>query len=190
MNLFRLDGKVAVVTGSSRGIGRAIAERMAEAGARVVVSSRKTAACEEVAAAIRGRGGEALVVPCNISDKAQLQSLVDSTMRAWGRIDVLVCNAAVNPFYGPMSEIPDEAFDKVLGTNVRSNHWLCRMVLPQMAERRDGAVIVISSVGGLRGDDKIGAYCISKAADMQLVRNLAVEWGATTSASTASRPAS
>jgi NAD(P)-dependent dehydrogenase (short-subunit alcohol dehydrogenase family) len=177
MNLFRLDGKVAVVTGSSRGIGRAIAERMAEAGARVVVSSRKTAACEEVAAAIRGRGGEALVVPCNISDKAQLQALVDSTMRAWGRIDVLVCNAAVNPFYGSMSEIPDEAFDKVLGTNVRSNHWLCRMVLPQMAERRDGAVIVISSVGGLRGDDKIGAYCISKAADMQLVRNLAVEWG-------------
>jgi NAD(P)-dependent dehydrogenase (short-subunit alcohol dehydrogenase family) len=172
-----LEGRAALVTGATSGIGRATALLFAEAGARVVVSSRKAAACEDVAAEIRAAGGEALVVPCNVSDKAQLQGLVDATLGHWGRIDVLVCNAAVNPYYGPMGSIPDDAFDKILGVNVRSNHWLCQMVLPQMAERRDGAVIVISSIAGLRGDDKIGVYGISKAADMQLVRNLAIEWG-------------
>lgn len=175
--LFDLKGKVAIITGSSRGIGRAIALRMAEQGARVVVSSRKAEACEKVAEEIKAAGGEAIVVPCNVSDKAQLQALVDATNKQWGRIDILVCNAAVNPFFGPSKDIPDEAFDKIMAVNIKSNHWLANMVAPGMAERGDGAIIVISSVGGLFGSNTLGAYGISKAADMQLVRNLAVEWG-------------
>ena len=176
--LFDLTDKVAVITGSSRGIGRAIAERMAEHGAKVAVSSRKQAACEEVAAGIRARGGEAVALPANIGHKDQLQGLVDATLAQWGGIDILVCNAAVNPYFGPSLDCPDEAFDRIMGSNVRSNFWLCNMVLPQMAERGGGAIIVISSIAGLRGTPTIGAYGISKAADMAIVRNLAVEWGA------------
>lgn len=176
-SLFDLSGKVAVITGSSRGIGRAIAEQMAAHGAKVVVSSRKAPACDEVVQAIRAAGGEAVAIPASISEKAQLQKLVDESRKAFGKIDILVCNAAVNPFFGPSKDIPDEAFDKIMASNIRSNHWLCNMVIPEMAERRDGAVIIVSSVGGLFGSDKLGAYCISKAADMQMARNLAVEWG-------------
>ncbi len=176
-DLFDLRGRVVIVTGSSRGIGRAIAERMAEHGARVVVSSRKQDACEEVAAGIRARGGEALVIPCNIGRKEELQALVDRTLAEWGHIDTLVCNAAVNPYFGPAMDIPDDAWDRIMASNIRSNHWLCTMVLPGMAARGEGAVIVVSSIAGLRGTATLGAYGISKAADMQLVRNLAVEWG-------------
>jgi NAD(P)-dependent dehydrogenase (short-subunit alcohol dehydrogenase family) len=172
-----MTGRVALITGSSRGIGRAIAERMAEAGAKVVISSRKAEACEEVAAGIRARGGSAIAHAASISDKAALQALVDRTVAEWGRIDVLVCNAAVNPYYGPLLSITDDAFDKIMASNVRSNVWLCSMVIPRMAERKDGSVIVISSIAGLKGNTHLGAYGISKAADLQLVRNLAVEWG-------------
>jgi NAD(P)-dependent dehydrogenase (short-subunit alcohol dehydrogenase family) len=178
MKLFDLTGRVAVVTGSSRGIGRAIAEQLAFAGAKVVVSSRKAPACDGVVAAIRGAGGTAVALPCNIGHKEQLQALVDGTLKAWGRLDVLVCNAAVNPFYGPMSQIPDDAFDRIMGSNVRSNHWLCQMALPHIANTGGGSVIIISSIGGLRGSTGLGTYGISKAADFQLARNLAVEWGA------------
>jgi NAD(P)-dependent dehydrogenase (short-subunit alcohol dehydrogenase family) len=177
MNLFDLTGKVAVITGSSKGIGRAIAEQMAAHGAKVVISSRKAESCEQVAAGIRSTGGAAVSIPCHIGDKAQLQNLVDKTRALWGRIDILVCNAAVNPYYGPLAKITDEAFDRIMASNVRSNLWLCQMVLPEMAERKDGAIIIISSIGGLRGSAILGAYAISKAADMQLARNLAVEWG-------------
>ncbi len=176
-DLFDLSGKVAVVTGATKGIGRAIAEILAQAGARVVVSSRKAEACDAVAADINDSGGEAMAVPCNISRHDDLRALVDRTIAAWGRIDVLVCNAAVNPYYGPMADITEEAYDKTMGANVKSALWLCNMVLPQMAERRDGAVIIVSSIGGLKGHDKLGIYGLSKAADMQLARNLAVEWG-------------
>ncbi|HTD37101.1 MAG TPA: SDR family oxidoreductase [Candidatus Limnocylindrales bacterium] len=175
--LFDMTGQVALITGSSRGIGRAIAERMAEAGAKVVISSRKAEACEEVAAGIRERGGSAIAHAASISDKAALQSLVDRTLAEWGRIDVLVCNAAVNPYFGPLLSITDEAFDKIMASNVRSNVWLCSMVIPQMAERGGGSVIVVSSIAGVKGNTHLGAYGISKAADLQLVRNLAVEWG-------------
>ena len=179
MSLFDLTGKVAVITGSSRGIGRAIAERMAEHGAKVVVSSRKAAACEEVARSINERhgAGAATVIPANISSKDDLQSLVNVTNEKLGQIDVLVCNAASNPYYGPMADITDEQLRKVLDNNILSNHWLISFVVPQMIARRDGVVIIVSSVGGLRGTPVLGAYAISKAADFQLARNLAIEYG-------------
>jgi NAD(P)-dependent dehydrogenase (short-subunit alcohol dehydrogenase family) len=176
-SLFGLQGKTALITGSSRGIGRAIAERMAEAGARVIVSSRKLDACEEVVAAIRKAGGEATALACNISNKDELQTLVARSREAFGAIDILVCNAAVNPHFGATQEIPDSAFQKVLDCNIRSNHWLCQMVIPEMAERKDGSVLIVSSIGGLRGSSSLGTYGLSKAADMALARNLAVEWG-------------
>jgi NAD(P)-dependent dehydrogenase (short-subunit alcohol dehydrogenase family) len=176
MELFDLSGKVAIVTGSSRGIGKAIATRMAEHGAQVVISSRKPGPCEEVAAAINeDHAGRAIAIPANISSKEDLQRLVDETRKAFGKIDILVCNAASNPYFGPMSGISDEAFQKILGNNIVSNHWLIHMVAPEMKARRDGAIIIISSVGGLRGSSMLGAYGISKAADFQLARNLAQE---------------
>jgi NAD(P)-dependent dehydrogenase (short-subunit alcohol dehydrogenase family) len=181
MNLFDLTGKVALVTGSTKGIGEAIVHRLAEHGANVVVSSRKADACNRVAADINKAHGSgnpvAVPIPCNINYKEQLQNLVAETRKHWGKIDVLVCNAALNPYFGPQMEIPDEAFDKIMGANVRSNHWLCQLVLPEMAERRDGSIIIVSSIGGLRGSPVLGAYCISKAADFQLARNIAVEYG-------------
>ena len=166
-----------MITGSTKGIGKAIAEQMSRAGAKVVISSRKAEPCDAVAAEINAAGGEAIAVPCHIGDKAQLQNLVDTTMEKWGKIDILVCNAAANPFYGSLMDIPDELFDKTMETNVRSNVWLSNMVAPQMIERKDGAIIITSSIGGLKGDANLGVYAISKAADMQLARNLAVEWG-------------
>lgn len=175
--MFDLKGKVVVVTGSSRGIGRAIAEVFARQGARVVVSSRTTEACAPVAEAIRNAGGDALVVPCHIGKKQDLRQLVDKTIETWGRIDVLICNAAINPVYGPMSDLTDEAFDKIMGTNVRSTWQLCEMVLPGMAANGGGAVVILSSIAGLRGNAVIGAYGMSKAAEAALARNLAVEWG-------------
>ena len=174
---FDLRGQVAVITGSSRGIGRAIAETMATLGAKVVISSRKADACETVAAAIAAQGGEAAAIACNVTQKAEVEALVARSIGRFGRIDILVCNAAVNPAYGPMRDLTDEAFDKIMGANVRSNIWLTNLVIPAMAARGGGAVILISSIAGLRGTDVIGAYGISKAADFALARNLAVEWG-------------
>jgi len=179
MSQFNLAGKVAIVTGSSRGIGKASAFELAEHGAKVVISSRKQDACEAVAAEINAHYGAdtAIAVAANISDKAGLQHLVDETRRALGRIDVLVCNAASNPYYGPQSGISDDQFRKILDNNIVSNHWLIAMVAPEMRARQSGSIIIISSIGGLRGSTQIGAYCISKAADMQLARNLAHEFG-------------
>ena len=175
--LVDLTGKVALITGSSRGIGKSIAEEYARAGAKVVISSRKQDACDAVKAEIEAAGGEAIAVACNVGRKEELQVLVDATMAKWGRIDVLVANAAINPVYGPMASVSDDAWDKIMGTNLRSTWWLCNMVLPQMAERKDGAVVLLSSITAIRGNGVIGAYGISKAAEAQLTRNLAVEWG-------------
>jgi NAD(P)-dependent dehydrogenase (short-subunit alcohol dehydrogenase family) len=177
--LFDLTDKVAIVTGSSRGIGRAIAEALADHGAKVVISSRKAPACQEVADAINAKHGDgtAIVVPASISSKEELQALVDETRRQFGRIDVLVCNAASNPYYGPMAGISDEQFRKILENNVIANHWLIAMVAPEMIERQEGSIIIVSSIGGLTSSTMIGAYNISKAADFQLARNLAAEFG-------------
>ena len=177
--LFDLTGKVAIVTGSSRGIGKASAEALASHGAKVVISSRKQDACDEVAAEINSRHGEgtALAVAASISDKEALKHLVDETRRAFGRVDVLVCNAASNPYYGPLEGIADDQFRKILDNNILSNHWLIQMVAPEMRERREGSIVIVSSIGGLRGSPVIGAYNVSKAADLQLARNYAVEFG-------------
>ncbi len=178
MNLFDLTGKVAIVTGSSRGIGRAIAEALADHGAKVVISSRKAAACQEVADAINAEHpGAAIVVPASISSKEELRHLVDETRRQLGRIDVLVCNAASNPYYGPMAGITDDQFRKILDNNVIANHWLIQMVAPEMLDRGEGSIIIVSSIGGLKASPVLGAYNISKAADFQLARNLAAEFG-------------
>jgi NAD(P)-dependent dehydrogenase (short-subunit alcohol dehydrogenase family) len=176
-NPFDLTGQVAVITGSSRGIGRAAAEIMAALGAKVVVSSRKAEACEEAAAAIRKAGGDAHVIPCNIARKDEVEGLIDGTLKHWGRIDTLVCNAAVNPYFGPLANISDDAFDKIMTSNVRSNLWLCNRVLPAMADEGGGSIVIVSSIAGQRASFGLGAYGISKAADFQLARSLAAEWG-------------
>ncbi len=178
-SLFDLSGKTAIITGSSRGIGKAIAHRLAEHGANVVISSRKADACEAAAQAINEAVGRkaAIAIPANIAVKEALQNLVDETQRAFGQIDILVCNAASNPYFGPMGDISDEQFTKILQNNIVSNHWLIHMVSPQMRERKDGSIVIISSIGGLKGSAVLGAYGISKSADMQLARNLALEFG-------------
>ena len=177
--IFDLSGKTAIVTGSSRGIGKAIVEQMADHGANVVVSSRKAGPCEGVANAINAKHGDnrALAVPANISSKEDLQRLVDQTNERFGQIDIVVCNAASNPYYGPMAGIADDVFAKILQNNIISNHWLISMVAPQMVARKAGNITIISSIGGLKATNIIGAYNISKAADMQLARNLALEFG-------------
>jgi NAD(P)-dependent dehydrogenase (short-subunit alcohol dehydrogenase family) len=152
---------------------------MADQGAKVVISSRKAEACEEAARAINDKHGEgtAIVVTANISSKEALQALVDETRAQLGRIDILVCNAASNPYYGPMGGITDDQFRKILENNVIANHWLIQMVAPEMIERKEGSIIIVSSIGGLKASEVIGAYNVSKAADFQLARNLAAEFG-------------
>ena len=176
-SMFDLTGKVAIVTGSTRGIGRAIAEAFCAAGAKVVISSRKREACDAVASELSAKGYDVISVPCHVGRSEQLKTLVDATIEKWSRVDVLVCNAATNPVYGPMHEVPEDAFDKVMSTNLKSVFLLCNLVAPGMAERGSGSIILISSIAGIRGNPVIGVYGISKAAEAGLARNLAVEWG-------------
>lgn len=175
--MFDLTGKVAVVTGSTRGIGKAVARTLAEAGCSVVISSRNADACVAVTKEFEADSLKVLAIPCHVGRKEQLTALVDQTRDRFGEIDILVCNAATNPVYGPMHTVSDDAFDKVINTNLRSVFQLCNMVCPSMAKRGTGSVIVMSSIAGIRGDTVLGAYGISKAAETALVRNLAVEWG-------------
>jgi len=173
--LFDLSGKVALVTGATRGIGKSIAEELARAGAKVAICSRKAEACEQVRAEFEKSGFQVLARPCNVSRKEDLQALVDATAGKWGGIDIVVANAAVNPYYGPLTGISDEAFDKIFANNVKSVLWLAGMTLPGM--KSGGSLILVGSIGGLLANTVIGAYGISKAAGHHLVRNLAAEWG-------------
>jgi len=177
MDMFDLSGKVAVITGGTKGIGRAAAFAMARAGAKVVVSSRKQDACDETAKAIKAEGHEAVGIPCNISSVDDLKALVSRSLDSFGKIDILVCNAAVNPYMGPLLDIDDEAYDKTLEANVKNVLRLCGLVIPGMAEREDGAIVIVSSIAATKGSLGLGAYAITKAADVQIARNLAVEWG-------------
>jgi NAD(P)-dependent dehydrogenase (short-subunit alcohol dehydrogenase family) len=178
-SLFDLTGKVVLLTGASKGMGRAMAEALALHGASVMISSRKLAACETAAAEINAKCGaeRAKAFACNAGYKDQLQALVDATHAAFGPIDVLIGNAGVNPFYGPMSKIPDEAYDKIMATNVRSNHWLVQMVAPDMVAKGSGSIMITSSTGAFAPSLTIGTYNISKLAVIGLCRNLAAELG-------------
>ena len=178
-NLFDLSGSVALLTGASKGMELSMAEGLAEHGAHVVISSRKLDQCEAAAEQINEKCGSqaAIAVACNIGYKEQLENLVEKTLSLLGSIDILVCNAGVNPFYGPMSEIPDAAFDKIMNSNVRSNHWLCQMVAPDMVAKGSGSMMITASTGAFSGSLSLGTYGISKLADIALVRNLALEFG-------------
>ena len=180
-NMFDLSGQVAVITGSTKGIGRAIAGRMAQHGAKVVVSSRKADVCEEVAADINANwaknGGEAMPYACHAADKYRLQAMVDATLARWGRIDICVPNAGVNPYYGPSIDMPDSALDKIFEVNVKAVYWLCHMCLPNMVERGSGNIIIMASVAGLKGNKTLGGYTVSKVAEHQIARNFAMEYG-------------
>jgi len=176
-SLFDLSGKVALVTGATRGIGKSIAEELARAGASVAICSRKAEACEQVRSEFEKNGFQVLARPCNVSRKEELQALVDATANKWGGIDVVVANAASNPYYGPLTGIADDAFDKIFANNLKSVLWLAGLTLPGMAARGGGSFILVGSIGGILANTVIGAYGISKAAGHHLVRNLAAEWG-------------
>ena len=174
---FGLDGKVAIVTGSSRGIGRAIATALARAGARVVVSSRKADACAKVVQALADEGLEAMAICCHAGRREELERLVDSTIERYGRLDICVANAAANPVLGPLAKLPEDAWDKVMNTNVRAVFQLAGIALPHLERSGEGSFLAISSIGALRTERGIGAYNISKLALVGLVQNLASEWG-------------
>jgi dehydrogenase/reductase SDR family member 4 len=180
-SLFDLSGKVALVTGATRGIGKSIAGELARAGAKVALCSRKTEACEQTRAEFESSGFPVLAQACNVSRRQELQALVDAAAGKWGGIDIVVANAAANPYYGPLTEISDEAFDKIIANNLKSVLWLAAMTLPGMARRAaggdSGSFILVGSIGGMLANSVIGAYGVSKAAGHHLVRNLAAEWG-------------
>ena len=175
--LFSLKNKAVVITGSSRGIGKGMAKRFAEFGAKLIISSRKINACKEVESEIIKTGGIAFSKECNISKKNQCEDLIDFCVEKFGKIDVLVCNAASNPYYGDLAKIPDELFDKIMNNNVKSNLWLCKKAIPFLKQRDSSSIIIVSSIAGLQGVKNLGAYSISKTADIGLIRSLAVELG-------------
>lgn len=175
--LFDLTGKVALLTGASKGMGREMACAMARHGATVIVSSRKLDQCEAVVSELRADGRQAHAIACNIGRKDELQALVDQTRAVAGSIDILCGNAGVNVHYGPMSGIEDDAYDKIMASNVRSNHWLAQMVVPDMMAKGAGSIMFTASVGAYKPSLTLGTYGISKLALIGLVRNLALEYG-------------
>ena len=177
MDLFDLKNKSVIITGASRGIGKAIAINFAKLGAKVIISSRNIDSCKEVEKEILEMGGKASSVSCNISSKNDCENLIKFCIKKFKKIDVLICNAASNPYYGRLSEIPDELFDKIMNNNVKSNLWLCKNAIPYLKLNNQGSIIVVSSIAGLQGVENLGAYSVSKTADIGLIRSLAVELG-------------
>ena len=179
MSLFNLNNKSILITGSSRGIGKSIARHCAIHGANVIISSRKLNICEQTADEINNEVAKELAHPiaASISDESQLDELVKKTREKLGKIDVLICNAATNPFMGSMLDMPNDKFDKVMNNNIRSNQILCNLVLPEMIDKEDGSIIIISSIAAIKGSAILGAYNISKAADVMIVKNIAAEFG-------------
>lgn len=176
-SLFDLRGQVALITGATRGLGRAIAGRMAEAGARVIVSSEDGTACDNTVSQLRASGHEAIGIPCDVSRRSAVEALVAHALERCGRIDTLVCNAGVAPHMGPIGTASDADWELTLTVNLRSVLWLTSLVIPGMAGRGGGSVIITSSIAGIRGNKAIGLYSLSKAGGAALARNLAVEWG-------------
>ena len=174
---FDLTGKVAIVTGASRGIGLAVAAALAEFGARVVISSRKAEALERARAELSARGLEVQAVPCHVGHPKERQALVQRTLDAFQRIDILVNNAATNPVYGPVEETDVAVFQKIVEVNVQAALELCKCVFPAMKKAGGGAIVNISSVDGLRPDRGLTLYSMSKAALINLTQGLALEWG-------------
>jgi NAD(P)-dependent dehydrogenase (short-subunit alcohol dehydrogenase family) len=176
--MFDLTGKVALLTGASKGMGLEMAKGLAQHGATVVISARKQDQLDAAVREINALGkGKAHAVSCNVGDKAQLQALVDKTHELAGPIDIVVGNAGVNPYYGPTSEIPDEAYQKTMNANVQSNLWLAQMVAPDMVAKGSGSMMFTSSIGAFKPSVMLGTYGMSKLALIGLVRNLAEEFG-------------
>jgi NAD(P)-dependent dehydrogenase (short-subunit alcohol dehydrogenase family) len=174
---FDLRNKVAVVTGASKGIGESMARLLAAAGAKVVVSSRKQEAVDEVAGAIRSAGGEATGVAAHVGDMAQVKTLVEKTLQLYGGADILINNAATNPVFGPVVECDEGAFDKIMAVNVKAPFELAKLLYPMMKSRGGGSVINISSIGGVSPEPNLGIYSVSKAALISLTQVMAKEWG-------------
>jgi NAD(P)-dependent dehydrogenase (short-subunit alcohol dehydrogenase family) len=178
MDRFRLDGKVAIVTGATRGIGLATARLMAQAGARVVISSRKPEICEQVSAQLQAEGLDTLALACHVGRADDRQRLVEQTVQRCGRLDVLVANAAVNPSFEPLATLPADTWHKVLDTNLTAPWHLAQLALPQIAAQGGGAMVLLSSIASVLAVPNSGVYAISKAAENHLARQLAAEWGA------------
>lgn len=176
--LFQLTGKVALITGASKGIGEQIARYLAQFGAKVVISSRRQADLDELAEDIRKTGGEVTAIEARMGDEAQTKHLFDKTMEVYGGIDILVNNAAANPYYGPTVDCPDNAYDKIMDINVKAPFQLSKLVYPVMKLRGGGSIINISSIAGETPDPGLGIYSVSKASINMLTKVLAKEWGA------------
>nr|WP_298988854.1 glucose 1-dehydrogenase [uncultured Polaribacter sp.] len=174
---FNLKGKVAIITGSSKGIGKAIAKALAEQEAQVVISSRSQEACDEVAAAFTAEGLKAVGIACHIGKEDQRKNLVNRTIEAFGRIDILVNNAAINPVFGPIEDVDPEIFDKIMDVNVKAPWSLSNLVLPHFQANKKGSIINIASVEALTPGFGLGLYSTSKAAILMLTKNQAKEWG-------------
>jgi len=176
--LFRLDGKVALVTGASKGIGEAMARGLAESGARVVLSSRKQDAVDAVAGEFKADGLEAIGIAANMGNTDDIQSLVDKTVGVYGGIDIIINNAAANPVFGPIQNTDQRAFDKIIDVNLKGPFELCKKAYPIMQQRGGGSIIHISSIGGLTPEAGIGIYSASKAAIISMTKAMAQDWGA------------
>ena len=177
LQAFRLEGKVALITGASKGIGQAMAEALAEAGAKVIVSSRKIEAVQEVAEGIIAKGGQAHAIAANVGDEESMKALVEQSLATYGGVDILINNAAANPVFGPVVQTETWAFDKIMDVNVKGPFTLAKMLYPSMQSRGGGSIINISSIGGLRPEQGLGIYSVSKAALISLTKVMAKEWG-------------